>query len=94
MRLRIHLPLAVPTDSVTEGSTELKCGIRVGPVVKPWTQDKALVLDDAYDHEVWNETDQTRVLLLVDIWHPDVTMVERQEIVGMFEQAKGDGLWK
>ena len=94
LRLRIHLPLVVPIGTVSAGSNELKCGIRVGSVVKPWTQDKALVLDDAYDHEVWNETDETRVLLLVDIWHPDVTMAERQEIVGMFQQAKGEGLWK
>ena len=98
MRLRVHLPLVVPNvslSSTSDGSDdELKCGIRVGPLVKPWVENKALVLDDAYDHEVWNETDQTRVLLLVDIWHPDVTMVERKEIVGMFQQARGEGLWK
>ena len=27
-----------------------------------------VVLDDSYEHEVWNETGDIRVLLLVDVW--------------------------
>jgi hypothetical protein len=27
------------------------------------------VFDDAYEHEVWNLTEEERVLLLVDFWH-------------------------
>ena len=28
-----------------------------------------MVFDDSYEHEVWNKTEEERVLLLVDFWH-------------------------
>jgi hypothetical protein len=86
LRLRVHLPLLVPKETASDERPS--CGIRVGSVTRPWKASKALVFDDAYDHEVWNETDQKRVLLLVDLWHPDVTLQEREDIVGMFEEAR------
>lgn len=33
---------------------------------------KCLVFDDCYEHEVWNKTEGERVLLLFDLWHPDL----------------------
>lgn len=33
---------------------------------------KCLVFDDSYEHEVWNRTEGERVLLLFDLWHPDL----------------------
>ena len=95
-RLRIHLPLIVPKVAVGVSSESNKndddddrppCGIRVGPLTRPWVEGQALVLDDAYRHAVWNETDSQRVILLVDIWHPDITMAERKDIVEMFAEA-------
>jgi aspartate beta-hydroxylase len=95
LRLRIHLPLIVPSESENYSDEDaIPCGMRVGPIVRPWIQDKALVFDDAYDHEVWNRTNQKRVLLLVDIWHPDIMLAEKQEIVQIFQNAKQQGLWK
>ena len=29
-----------------------------------------MVFDDYYEHEVWNDTDQTRVVLLIDVVRP------------------------
>jgi aspartyl/asparaginyl beta-hydroxylase (cupin superfamily) len=49
LRLRIHLPLIIPTGNG-------KCGIRVGSQQRSWMNGKALVLDDSYEHEVWNYT--------------------------------------
>jgi Aspartyl/Asparaginyl beta-hydroxylase len=89
-RLRIHLPLSVPL-SASDGSQRPACGIRVGNAVREWTTGKSLVLDDSYEHEVWNDTAERRVLLLVDVWHPDVTLQERQEITSMFQDAKEKG---
>ena len=89
-RLRIHLPLIVPPTSSESSSSSSSpaCGIRVGPLVREWTPGQALVLDDAYRHAVWNETSSSnRVVLLVDIWHPDVTLTERRDIVEMFAEA-------
>ena len=40
-----------------------------------------LVFDDAYEHEVWNRhpTD-TRVVLLVRFWHPDIAAGSYDEV--------------
>ena len=91
-RLRIHLPLVVPFEEAgTAAEEQPSCGIRVGPTTKRWTEGKALVLDDSYDHEVWNNTSTERVLLLVDIWHPDVSNTEKERIRAMFVHAHQQG---
>jgi hypothetical protein len=91
-RLRIHLPLIVPT--VVPSSNDIDtpaCAIQVGPLVREWIPGQALVLDDAYVHAVWNTTPEKRVLLLVDIWHPDVTRSERADLVQLFAHARHQG---
>jgi Aspartyl/Asparaginyl beta-hydroxylase len=109
LRLRIHLPLIVPSSSSssddgnkeddpktirrTESKRPLSCGIRVGATSRLWYEGKALVFDDCYEHEVWNDTNTNRVLLLIDIWHPDISQQERQDIIAMFQHAKEQGWW-
>jgi len=83
-RLRLHLPLVVPEN----------CGIRVGPMSQKWVEGKAMVLDDSYEHQVWNDSEETRVLLLVDMWHPDIKTQEKDEIVRMFQHAQDQGWLK
>ena len=94
LRLRIHLPIIVKDNERNPETGLPKCGIRVATSVRSYEEDRALVLDDAYDHEVWNDTSENRVVLLVDIWHPDITQPEKEAIVEMFQAAKRDGLWK
>jgi len=97
LRLRVHLPLVVPPveeDGAAANDNKPKrpaCGIRVGPVTRRWEAGRALVLDDSFEHEVWNDTHHARVLLLVDLWHPDVAAVEREEIRQMFGEAQKKG---
>lgn len=61
--LRYHLGLIVPG---APGS----CRIRVGNDVRPWAEGKSLVFDDTFEHEAWNDTDGTRVVLFVDFKRP------------------------
>ncbi|TMW55602.1 hypothetical protein Poli38472_010484 [Pythium oligandrum] len=85
VRLRCHFPLFVP-----EG-----CGIRVGDETRHWEEGKALVFDDAYDHEVWHDgASGERVLLLFDVWHPDLIREERECLVDMFDSAREKGWLK
>lgn len=94
LRLRIHLPLIVPSNTKPDAFSskpQTKCGIRVGNQIRSWKEGKAVVLDDSYEHEVWNETNEHRVLLLLDIWHPDVRMEERKRIGKMFGFAMKKG---
>jgi aspartate beta-hydroxylase len=71
LRLRCHLPLYVP-----EG-----CAMRVGSTVKQWEQGKSVIFDDSFDHEVWHKgTEGNRVVLLIDVWHPELTDFEKKVI--------------
>ncbi|KAL7559260.1 hypothetical protein ACA910_009036 [Epithemia clementina (nom. ined.)] len=92
-RIRLHLPLIVPDGDDDGDDSQLACGIRVGSVERPWITGRAMLLDDSYNHQVWNNTNTTRVLLLVDLWHPDITALERRDIVALFEHAKEKGWW-
>jgi beta-hydroxylase len=61
--LRYHLGLIVPRDAPA-------CRIRVGDDVRHWEEGKSLIFDDTFNHEVWNDTDETRVVLFVDVKRP------------------------
>jgi aspartyl/asparaginyl beta-hydroxylase (cupin superfamily) len=64
--LTCHLGLIIP-----EG-----CSIRVGDETRGWTPGRCMVFDDSFIHEAKNEGTETRIVLLWDIWHPDLTSVE------------------
>ena len=61
--LRYHLGLIVPSDAEA-------CRIRVGNDIRHWQEGKSMVFDDTFNHEVWNDTDETRVVLFVDVLRP------------------------
>ena len=61
--LRVHLGLIVPADRE-------KCAMRVDHCVVNWEAGKSLVFDDFYNHEVWNDTGQERVVLIFDFVRP------------------------
>lgn len=90
LRLRLHLPLVVP-EKKHHTSERLVTGIRVADQTREWHEGSSVVLDDSYVHEVWNDSEETRVLFLVDLWHPDVGMEERNRIKTMFDFATKKG---
>jgi beta-hydroxylase len=61
--LRYHLGLIVPRDKEA-------CRIRVGQDIRHWQEGKSMIFDDTFNHEVWNDTDETRVVLFVDVLRP------------------------
>ena len=61
--LRYHLGLIVPQKPAA-------CRIRVGSEVAHWEAGRSIVFDDTYPHEVWNDTDEERVVLFVDFARP------------------------
>jgi aspartyl/asparaginyl beta-hydroxylase (cupin superfamily) len=61
--LRYHLGLIVPEDAEA-------CRIRVGDDFRHWEEGKSIIFDDTFNHEVWNDTDETRVVLFVDVLRP------------------------
>jgi beta-hydroxylase len=61
--LRYHLGLMVPAASD-------QCGIAVDGQLAHWQEGKSLLFDDTYEHRVWNDTLETRVVLFLDVVRP------------------------
>ena len=61
--LRAHLGLLIPKEKEA-------CRIRVSDEIRHWEPGKVFVLDDTYEHEVWNDTDEERVILIFDFDRP------------------------
>lgn len=74
MRLAVHLPLLVPPD----------CAIRVGDETRAWQPGECLVFDDSYEHEAWNRSGEDRVVLIFEVWHPDLSPPEIEGLQAFF----------
>ena len=61
--IRGHLGLIVPGEPGA-------CRMRVGEEMRYWEEGRLLVFNDTVLHEVWNDTDETRVVLLFDFRRP------------------------
>jgi len=61
--VRVHLGLKVP--ALAE-----RCRMQIGGTMMSWQSGKAFVFDDTYPHEVWNGTEEERVVLLLDVLRP------------------------
>jgi aspartate beta-hydroxylase len=68
VRLLTHLPLTLPPG----------CGFRVGNETRAWRMGEAWVFDDTIEHEAWNDSDETRVILIFDVWNPSLSEAERE----------------
>ncbi len=84
-RLICHLPLITP-----EG-----CTLRVGAETRTWTAGQTLIFDDSVEHEAWNSSDHIRVVLLFDIWRPELSAEERKLVATLLAAVGtfGGGEW-
>lgn len=80
-RLICHLPLIVPAG----------CRLRVGNHSRAVEAGKMLIFDDSIEHEAWNNGDAIRVILLFEIWRPELTAAERAGLTALFESVSGYG---
>lgn len=69
-RLRAHLGLMIPQGT----------RIRVAEEERSWQEGKFLIFDDSFEHEVWHEGQGLRLVLIVDIWHPDLSEHQRRSL--------------
>ncbi|XP_037922574.1 aspartyl/asparaginyl beta-hydroxylase isoform X3 [Hermetia illucens] len=69
-RLRAHLGLVVPPGAK----------IRVGTEERTWKAGEWLIFDDSFEHEVWHNGISPRLVLIVDVWHPELTEDQRENL--------------
>lgn len=80
-RLICHLPLITNPD----------CALRVGNETRGWEQGKLLIFDDSIEHEAWNRGAATRIILLFEIWRPEISPDERRALTAVFEAISAYG---
>eukprot|EP00794_Sanderia_malayensis_P014338 gene14338-15834_t len=75
-RLRCHV-IIWPGD---------KCSITVGNQQKNYESGKLILFDDSYPHfvEFGGTNEELRAVLILDLWHPGVTQIERNAIQNIF----------
>jgi aspartate beta-hydroxylase len=84
VRSVLHLGLVIPDHCALNL-------IEAGEV--HWQEGRCFAFDDTYEHEAWNRSDSTRVILLADIWNPHLSEVERVAVaelvaaIGDFNKA-------
>ncbi|MFZ9003099.1 MAG: aspartyl/asparaginyl beta-hydroxylase domain-containing protein [Robiginitalea sp.] len=61
--IRSHLGMIIP-------GRPGDCRMRIEEREIHWKEGEVVVFDDTFDHEVWNDTDKTRVVLLIDVLRP------------------------
>jgi aspartate beta-hydroxylase len=67
-RLIGHLPLIVPPN----------CALRVGNQTREWRAGETMLFDDSIEHEAWNLSTEPRIVLIFDIWRPELSLKERE----------------
>lgn len=79
VRSIVHLPLILPGE----------CGFRVGNETREWRMGEAWVFDDTIEHEAWNRSNEIRVILILDVWNPYLTLAERALVTRMMTALNG-----
>lgn len=69
--LRVHLPILAPP----------RAWIRVADHTTTWQEGKCVVFDDSFEHEVRHEGDADRVVLILDMAHPDLDQAHRERLL-------------
>ncbi|WP_375283516.1 aspartyl/asparaginyl beta-hydroxylase domain-containing protein [Sphingobium yanoikuyae] len=80
-RLICHLPLLAPAG----------CALRVGAETRTWTKGEMLLFDDSIEHEAWNRSAETRVVLLFETWRPEIDTDERAALTRLFQAIDSFG---
>jgi ornithine lipid ester-linked acyl 2-hydroxylase len=83
-RLVCHLPLIVPPG----------CGFRVGDTTREWIVGEAFVFDDTIEHEAWNDSDELRVVLIIDLWPPELSSGDRGAVAAVIGASGATSMGK
>jgi aspartate beta-hydroxylase len=80
-RLIGHLPLIIPPN----------CALRVGNETRAWRAGEIVLFDDSIEHEAWNSSSEPRIVMIFDIWRPELSPKERELVAKMLAAIDGFG---
>jgi len=88
LRLRVMLPLLVPVtcDMGTLGETKMTSpasitsSLTVGSETQSLEEGKFCIFDDSFLHSASNSSSMPRLVLIFDIWHPNLSPLEVSQI--------------
>ena len=69
--LTSHLPLVIPEN----GSN--KCRLSVGDETRQWIEGELMMFDTSIYHDAINDSDEMRYILMLRVWHPDLSKDEK-----------------
>jgi hypothetical protein len=72
--LTCHLAIDIPE------SGRNKCRLTVGDDTRQWINGQVMLFDTSILHDAINESDKTRYILMLRVWHPDLTDVEKEAL--------------
>lgn len=76
-----HLPLIVPGNGA----------LRLGSQTHEWRKGELIAFDDTIEHEAWNRSDEDRLVLLFDVWRPELEAIEHAQIAALFAAVDSAG---
>ncbi|MEH2178700.1 aspartyl/asparaginyl beta-hydroxylase domain-containing protein [Nostoc sp.] len=65
--LTCHLGIKLPEN----------CGLKVGGETRNLKKGNILFFDNSFEHEAWNYSQEERVILLLELYHPELTNIEK-----------------
>lgn len=77
--INLHLAVEIPNDG---------CELTVANDTRHWHEGECLLFDYSFLHDAKNLSDKRRVCLLMDIWHPDLTEVEKDALVFVIKEIR------
>ena len=77
--LTSHLPLVIPENGNN------KCRLSVGDETRQWIEGEIMMFDTSIYHDAVNESDEMRYILMLRVWHPDLTKDEREALQFIYD---------
>lgn len=78
VRALVHLPLVLPGPA----------HFRVGNKTRSWRFGEAWVFDDTIEHEAHNDADETRFILIFDVWNPFISELEKGAVTHLLQRYR------
>ena len=66
--------------------------MRVGASARSFRKGEAWVFDDSIEHEAWNDSRETRIILLFEIWRPELNDEERRLVSALVQALGADNI--